>query len=126
MIRSRTCRAPIPLASFTARYGGEVLQFARQEAPAAEQDGTQKPGVVAFFWFVPELHKNKCLWRDVLLASLVIQLLGLAKPLFTQVIIDRVVVLQSQSTLVVLGVALVMSILLSTSMTWLGQGRLRP
>jgi hypothetical protein len=37
-----------------------------------------------------------------------------------------VVVLQSQSTLVVLGVALVMSILLSTSMTWLGQGRLRP
>jgi len=28
-------------------------------------------------------------WRDVLLASLVIQLIGLATPLFTQVVIDK-------------------------------------
>ena len=43
----------------------------------------------------------------VLLASLAIQLVGLATPLFTQVIIDKVIAHHSESTLLVLGVALV-------------------
>jgi subfamily B ATP-binding cassette protein HlyB/CyaB len=42
------------------------------------------------------------------LASLAIQLVGLATPLFTQVIIDKVVVHQTHGTLIVLGVALLM------------------
>jgi subfamily B ATP-binding cassette protein HlyB/CyaB len=111
----------LPLPDFAARYRGEVLQLARQEAPAAEQDGMQKPKEFGFSWFVPELLKHKRLWRDVLLASLAIQLVGLATPLFTQVIIDKVIVHQSQSTLIVIGVALVMFMLFTTIMSWLRQ-----
>ncbi|WP_310452482.1 peptidase domain-containing ABC transporter [Sulfuritalea sp.] len=74
-----------------------------------------------FRWFVPELLKHRRIWRDILLASLVIQLVGLATPLFTQVIIDKVVVHQTQNTLVVLGAALVMFMLFTSTMTWLRQ-----
>ncbi|MBP3982652.1 peptidase domain-containing ABC transporter [Acidovorax sp. JG5] len=74
-----------------------------------------------FRWFVPELLKHKSVWRDVLLASLAIQLVGLATPLFTQVIIDKVVVHQTHSTLIVLGVALVMFMLFTSGMSWLRQ-----
>jgi len=74
-----------------------------------------------FSWFVPELLKHKLIWRDVLLASLAIQLVGLATPLFTQVIIDKVIVHQTQSTLWVIGIALVMFLVFTTVMTWLRQ-----
>lgn len=74
-----------------------------------------------FRWFVPELLKHKTIWRDVLFASLAIQLVGLATPLFTQVIIDKVVVHQTHSTLIVLGVALVLFMLFTSGMTWLRQ-----
>ena len=81
---------------------------------------TEKKGF-GFDWFIPELIKHKLIWRDVLLASLAIQLVGLATPLFTQVIIDKVVVHQTHSTLIVLGVALVMFMLFTSGMTWLRQ-----
>ena len=74
-----------------------------------------------FKWFIPELLKHKTIWRDVLLASLAIQLVGLATPLFTQVIIDKVVVHQTHSTLIILGVALVMFMLFTSGMSWLRQ-----
>lgn len=74
-----------------------------------------------FRWFVPELLKHKKIWRDILLASLAIQLVGLATPLFTQVIIDKVVVHQTQNTLLVLGVGLLMFMLFTSGMTWLRQ-----
>ena len=112
----------LPVAEVLRRGVEELVVFAR-EAPA---DGPV-PGFAAqrsgfgFGWFVPELLKHKALWRDVLLASLAIQLVGLATPLFTQVIIDKVVVHQTRSTLVVLGVALVMFMLFTAGMTWLRQ-----
>ncbi|KAB2912149.1 MAG: peptidase domain-containing ABC transporter [Dechloromonas sp.] len=74
-----------------------------------------------FKWFIPELLKHKAIWRDVLLASLAIQLVGLATPLFTQVIIDKVIVHQTHSTLLALGVALVMFMLFTSGMSWLRQ-----
>jgi subfamily B ATP-binding cassette protein HlyB/CyaB len=74
-----------------------------------------------FRWFIPELLKHKKIWRDVLLASLSIQLVALATPLFTQVIIDKVVVHQTHSTLIVLGVALVLFMVFTSVMTWLRQ-----
>ena len=96
-----------------------------------EAEGTNKGGEIpgfetktkefGFSWFIPELLKHKTIWRDVLLASLAIQLVGLATPLFTQVIIDKVVVHQTHSTLIVLGVALVMFMLFTSAMSWLRQ-----
>ncbi len=74
-----------------------------------------------FRWFIPELLKHKTIWRDVLAASLVLQLVGLATPLFTQVIIDKVVVHQTQSTLIAIGAGMVLAILFSAAFTWIRQ-----
>ncbi|ACM21665.1 ABC transporter, membrane and ATP-binding protein [Geotalea daltonii FRC-32] len=84
-------------------------------------DGQQVTRRFGFRWFIPELLKHKLIWRDVLIASLIIQLIGLATPLFTQVVIDKVVVHQTQSTLVVIGVGMLMFIVFSSVMTWLRQ-----
>ncbi len=102
------------------------LILASREASGTNKDG-EIPGFevekkeFGFQWFIPELLKHKTIWRDVLLASLAIQLVGLATPLFTQVIIDKVVVHQTHSTLIVLGIALVMFMLFTSGMSWLRQ-----
>lgn len=59
--------------------------------------------------------KHKRIWRDVLLASLAIQLVGLITPLFTQVIIDKVIVHQTQSTLIAVAVGRAMTPICSIS-----------
>ncbi|MEO1766543.1 peptidase domain-containing ABC transporter [Thiobacter aerophilum] len=91
-----------------------------ESASRAESPEPQKKPF-GFSWFVPELLRHKRIWRDVLLASLAIQLVGLATPLFTQVIIDKVIVHHSESTLIVLGVALVVFMLFTSAMSWLRQ-----
>ncbi|MDO8789731.1 MAG: peptidase domain-containing ABC transporter [Sulfuritalea sp.] len=111
----------LPLAEFAARYLGEVVQFAPQEQPVADPDVGDKTPAFGFRWFLPELAKHRAIWRDVLIASLSIQLVGLATPLFTQVIIDKVVTHQSSSTLTVIGVALVMFAIFTSVMSWLRQ-----
>ena len=109
----------------TTQFEPELI-LASREASGTNKDG-EIPGFevekkeFGFKWFIPELLKHKTIWRDVLLASLAIQLVGLATPLFTQVIIDKVVVHQTHSTLIVLGVALVMFMLFTSGMSWLRQ-----
>lgn len=97
-----------------------VHEPANDTAVAAEDSKSAKPPF-GFRWFIPELLRHKRIWRDVLLASVSIQLVGLAVPLFTQVIVDKVVVHQTQSTLIVIGVALVMFMVFTSGMTWLRQ-----
>jgi subfamily B ATP-binding cassette protein HlyB/CyaB len=111
----------LPLDDFAARYRGEVLRFAPREEPVADPDAIQEQPAFGFRWFLPELKKHKTIWRDVLLASLSIQLVGLATPLFTQVIIDKVIAHQSNSTLWVIGIALAMFMVFSAVMGWLRQ-----
>ena len=110
-------------SEFTQRFAPGYLLVARA-APAETVDDEGQAMVrpkFGFRWFVPELLKHKGIWRQVLLASLAIQLVGLATPLFTQVIIDKVVVHQTQSTLWAVGVALAMFMLFSALMTWMRQ-----
>jgi subfamily B ATP-binding cassette protein HlyB/CyaB len=108
------------------RFTPDLILVAPQSTATAGKDKTladfptqRKP--FGFGWFIKELLKHKRVWRDVLLASLSIQLVGLATPLFTQVIIDKVVVHQTKSTLIVLGVALIMFGVFTSVMTWLRQ-----
>ena len=58
-------------------------------------------------WFLPALKKYRGVLAQVLLASFVVQLFGLANPLLIQVIIDKVISQRSLDTLQVLGLALV-------------------
>jgi subfamily B ATP-binding cassette protein HlyB/CyaB len=116
-------------AEFERHYTGQSL-FA-VPVPAAAKDPDTSPevegagrsgeGAFGFAWFVPELLKHKAVWRDVLLASFAIQLLALGTPLLTQVVIDRVIVHHSLSTLTVIGIALAVFIVFTAGLSWVRQ-----
>jgi subfamily B ATP-binding cassette protein HlyB/CyaB len=71
-------------------------------------------------WFLGAVHKYRGLLSEVLLASFFMQLFALVSPLFFQVVIDKVLVHRSMSTLDVLMVGLVAIALFETV---LGIGR---
>lgn len=112
----------LPMTEFVTRYAGVAFLTASVtdavKDPDAMMEGSRPFG---FRWFIPELLKHKRVWRDVLIASLVIQLLALATPLFTQVVIDKVVVHRTQSTLLVIGVGLAIFMIFSSLLTWVRQ-----
>jgi ATP-binding cassette subfamily B protein RtxB len=58
-------------------------------------------------WFIPEFVRHRKLLAEVLLFSLMLQLLALATPLFFQVVMDKVLVHNALSTLDVLVMVLV-------------------
>ncbi|MGB7815558.1 MAG: peptidase domain-containing ABC transporter [Methylotenera sp.] len=89
------------------------------KSAAAKQLNAQKE--FGFRWFIPELLKYKKIWSEVLTASLAIQLVGLAVPICTQIIIDKVVVHHTVSTLIVIGVALFIFLIFSNVMGWVRQ-----
>jgi len=60
-----------------------------------------------FTWFIQAMHKYRGLLGEVLLASFFLQLFGLVSPLFFQVVIDKVLVHRSLTTLDVLVFGLV-------------------
>lgn len=57
-------------------------------------------------WFLPSIYRYRKVLIEVLVASLFVQLFGLANPIITQVIIDKVLVQHSLDTLDVLGIFL--------------------
>ena len=114
---ARNCTA----AEVGQRFEPDAL-FVRHERaePAAEEPAAPREAF-GFAWFRRELLRHKAVWRDVLLASLFIQLIGLATPLFTQVIIDKVVVHQTGSTLLAIALGLALFLLFNAGMSWLRQ-----
>lgn len=112
----------LPVAEARGRLDGDLLLFAAAApADAADPDGAAPARRFGFRWFVPELLRHRSIWRQVILASVAIQLVGLATPLFTQVVIDKVVVHHTTSTLWAVGVALAMFMLFAALMTWMRQ-----
>ena len=118
----------LPLTEFARHFRTDILLVARdtsRQTDAEEKLSEIKPQPgqppFGFRWFIPELLKHKRVWRDILIASLAIQLVGLVTPLFTQVIIDKVIVHQTQNTLIALALGLVMFMLFNSAMTWLRQ-----
>ena len=60
-----------------------------------------------FRWFYNEILHYKNIMAEVLTGSFVVQLFGLVTPLFTQVILDKVIVHRTMTTLDVLAVAFI-------------------
>lgn len=77
-----------------------------------ERSNTTPEQRFGFDWFWPALQRHRGVLLQVLLASFVVQLFGLANPLLIQVIIDKVIAQRSLDTLQVLGLALVVVTLL--------------
>lgn len=78
--------------------GAEVAQVLLLQPPEGER--TEKFGLS---WFIPSVIKYRGILIQVFLASFLVQLFGLANPIITQVIIDKVLVQRSIETLDVLG-----------------------
>jgi len=110
----------VALRDFAARFEQTVLLAAPAVPALDDPDGAEKRSF-GFRWFVPELARHRSIWRDVLLASLAIQIVGLATPLFTQVVIDKVVVHQTQSTLIAIAAGLGIFLVFNAAMTWMRQ-----
>jgi subfamily B ATP-binding cassette protein HlyB/CyaB len=112
----------LPLAEFESRYAGMVLQATPKNKQLADPDAqaaARRP--FGFRWFIPELLKHRKVFRDVLMASLAIQLMALATPLFTQVVIDKVVVHHTLNTLTVIGIGLAVFMTFTAAMSWVRQ-----
>jgi ATP-binding cassette subfamily B protein len=98
---------PIVVAedALRALWAGTVM-FVQPASNAAET--ARAP--FGFRWFLPEIMRQRRLLADVGLAAVVLYGLGLATPLFSQLVIDKVLVHESYATLYVLagGVAAAM------------------
>ena len=89
------------LEAFLEAWTGELLFFTSAATYA---------GALArfdFSWFIPAIIKYRRLLGEVLLISLVLQLIGLVTPLFFQVVMDKVLVNHAMKTLNVIAIGLV-------------------
>ena len=97
-------------------WTGEVIYFASK----ANFSGTLAK--FDFTWFIPALIKYRRILGEIMLISLVLQLIGLATPLFFQVVMDKVLVNHAMKTLHVVAIGLVAAnifeALLSGIRTW--------
>ena len=84
-----------------AVWDGQLILMTRR---AGLSDITRRFDIT---WFLGAIHKYRHLLSEVLVASFFLQLLGLVSPLFFQVVIDKVLVHRSLSTLDVLVLGLV-------------------
>jgi ATP-binding cassette subfamily B protein len=68
-------------------------------------------------WFIPSVYKYRKVLTEVLIASFFVQLFGLANPLITQVIIDKVIIQNSAVTLNILGSFLIVTAIFEALLT---------
>jgi subfamily B ATP-binding cassette protein HlyB/CyaB len=107
---------------FREQWAGAWFVVSREDPGTGEDEPTKtRARPFGFHSFIPDVLRHRTLWRDVLVASAAIQLLALGVPLFTQIVIDKVVVHQTRSTLAVVTVALAAFVLFSGVMTWVRQ-----
>ena len=101
----------------TERHAGGVLLLTSRERIA----GDKRRFDVS--WFIPALVKYRKPLRDVLIGSFFLQLAGLVSPIFFQLVIDKVLVHQSLTTLDVLAFGLAVVLIFETILgglrTWL-------
>jgi ATP-binding cassette subfamily B protein len=72
-------------------------------------------------WFIPEIWRQKDAFRDIAIAAFALTLLALASPIFFQLVIDKVLVHQSISTLWVLTIGIIIALGFESLFTYLRQ-----
>ena len=101
----------LPVTELMERWTGKVLYFnskANYSGALAKFD---------FTWFIPAVIRYRHLLLEVLLLSLMIQVIGLITPMFYQVVMDKVLVNNAQITLRVIGIGMVFMVLFDVIMT---------
>lgn len=112
-------KAAVPLAisreTFCTLWSGEVFLMKRVfELPQDSQP-------FGFRWFIPEIMKQKAALRDIAIAAIAMHFLALASPIFFQLVIDKVLVHQSLSTLWVLAIGIVIALIFDSLFGYLRQ-----
>ena len=70
-----------------------------------------------FTWYIPAIIKYRKLLSEVLLISLALQLIGLATPMFFQVVMDKVLVNHALKTLNVIAIGLILATVFEAVLT---------
>lgn len=100
---------------FMSRWKGEVVFVKRQHAL------TDPSQPFSLRWFIPEILKQKSAFRDIAICAIAMHFLALASPIFFQLVIDKVLVHQSISTLSVLGVGVICALGFDAAFSFLRQ-----
>ena len=102
LIQDLVLGKPVVLSKeeFSQRYSGQLILVASRASVLGSLARFD------FTWFIPAVIKYRRIFLEVLAVSVVIQLFALTTPLFFQVVMDKVLVHRSFSTLDVIAVAL--------------------
>ena len=100
-------------AEFNEKFQTQVIFFKRHYSLL---DDNQPFGLR---WFIPEFYRQKSLLTQVAIAILAISLIGLAIPLFFQLVVDKVLVHQSYNTLTVLGIGVSVLLIFNAGMEFI-------
>lgn len=100
---------------FCDRWAGDVFLMKRLYSSPEENQP------FGFRWFIPEIMKQRAAFRDIAITAIAMHFLTLASPLFFQLVIDKVLVHQSISTLWVLGIGVVAALVFETVFGFLRQ-----
>ncbi|MFZ1180333.1 MAG: type I secretion system permease/ATPase [Herbaspirillum sp.] len=95
----------LSLERLQEQWSGELIFFTSKASFAAEM------GKFDFSWFIPAIVKYRKTLGEVLLVSLVLQIIGLVTPMFFQVVMDKVLVNNAMKTLNVIAIGLIVAIL---------------
>jgi len=113
--------ATMPIARFRAAASGQVLAVDAAAAAGDEDAVAAQAGGFGWRWFAIAFARHRRSLRDVLAASFAVQLLALATPLLSQVVIDKVIPHEVEGTLAVVAVALALLVVFSAVLGWIRQ-----
>jgi ATP-binding cassette subfamily B protein len=102
-------------SAFQALWSGEVLFLKR----TSKLTDTRQP--FGLRWFIPEILLQKAAFRDIAIAAMAMNILGLASPIFFQLVIDKVLVHHSASTLWVLAAGIAIALLFEATFGFMRQ-----
>ena len=106
-------RAPVVLGlnAFVEMWNGELILCTSKASFAGEMTRFD------FTWFIPAIIKYRKVLGEVLMISLVLQLIGLVTPMFFQVVMDKVLVNHAMQTLNVIAIGLIAATLFEAVLT---------
>lgn len=107
--------AEISRESLLEQWSGEAVVARRKFAVNDEREP------FGLLWFTTEVLRQSGALRDVAASSVILSFLGLGAPLFTQLVIDKVLMHESMSTLVVLTIGIIAVLFFETAFSFLRQ-----
>lgn len=101
----------LSMADFLAIWSGQFIYVTSKASFAGEI------AKFDFSWFIPAIVKYRKLLAEVLLISFALQIIGLATPMFFQVVMDKVVVNHAMKTLHVIAIGLLAATLFQAALS---------